>query len=74
MPRLKPPDLPVPQRKNRRLATINQLAVLYSVSPRTIRKWISTGKLTAYVLGTRAIRIDLDEAEAMLTRRMPTAS
>lgn len=50
--------------------TISQAAESYSVSTRTIRRWIAAGILTGYRVGPTLIRLDADEVEA-LGRRIP---
>ena len=42
------------------------------VSPKTIRRYIAAGRLAAYRVGPRLIRVDLAEVEAML-RPIPAA-
>jgi excisionase family DNA binding protein len=37
------------------------------VSDKTIKRWIHDGRLTAYRLGPRMLRIDLDELEQLVT-------
>ena len=41
--------------------TIAQVAEHFSVDPRTIRRWISSGVLPARRIGPRAIRINADD-------------
>jgi excisionase family DNA binding protein len=38
--------------------TINQTAKYFGVDIKTIRRWISQGRLTAYRIGPRLIRVD----------------
>lgn len=38
--------------------TIAEAADTYRVSPRTIRRYIAAGRITAYRLGPRMIRLD----------------
>lgn len=42
------------------------------VTDRTIRNYVASGLLTGYRLGSRAMRLDLDEVDALL-RPIPTA-
>lgn len=52
----------------RKFATQQQAADRFEVSDKTIRNWISKGLITGYKLpGSRAIRVDLDEIERMLS-------
>jgi excisionase family DNA binding protein len=39
---------------------INQTAEYFGVDAKTIRRWIAQGRLTAYRVGPRLIRIDRD--------------
>lgn len=55
------------QRENdRRLASLNDAAEYAAVNPRTIRRRIADGSLTGYRLGSRVIRVDLDELDRLL--------
>jgi excisionase family DNA binding protein len=56
----------------RRLASINTAAEYAGVSPKTIRRRISDGTIRGFKLGTRTIRVDLNELDAAL-RVIPTA-
>lgn len=57
----------------RRLASINQAADYAAVSSKTIRRRIADGSLTGYKMGTRIIRVDLDELDQLL-RVIPTTT
>lgn len=48
-----------PQRPH--LVTVNEAAECVSVSPRTIRRWISKGMIPGHRLGPRLIRVNLDD-------------
>jgi excisionase family DNA binding protein len=52
--------------------SLEQAAEITAQSVKTIRRRVSDGTLPAYRLGPRAIRIRLDDLEAM-ARRLPTA-
>ncbi len=54
----------------RRLATIGLAAEYVDMHPRTVRRWIAAGRLPAYRVGPRLLKIDLNELEDML-RRIP---
>ena len=43
------------------LLTIPQVAEHFSVDPRTIRRWISSGVLPARRVGPRVIRVSADD-------------
>jgi excisionase family DNA binding protein len=51
----------------RELVSIAEAAKLADVHPRTIRRRIADGTLTAYKLGPRLIRIDIAELDSLLT-------
>lgn len=65
------PKTPAPRRVRRDLGSIDQGAELMGCNPKTIRRRIADGTITAYRLGG-LIRIDLDELEAAM-RVIPTA-
>lgn len=56
----------------RRLASINQAAEYAAVCTKTIRRRISDGSLTGYRMGSRVIRVDLNELDQLL-RPIPSA-
>jgi len=58
---------------HRRLASIPNAAEYLGVADKTIRRYIAAGRLTGYRAGPRLIRVDLDEVDAVLLRRIPTA-
>jgi excisionase family DNA binding protein len=45
----------------------------YRVSTRTVRRWIADGKIPAYRLGARLVRVDLDDVDRLF-QRIPTAT
>jgi excisionase family DNA binding protein len=58
----------------RRLVSIAHAADYEGVHPRTVRRQIARGDLTAYRLGsTRTLRVDLDDVDSLL-RPIPTAA
>lgn len=59
--------------KARRLTSIADAAAYLDCSERTIRRRVASGQLTAYRLGPRLLRIDLDELDAALLKPIPTA-
>jgi excisionase family DNA binding protein len=61
----------VPAHTKRKLVSIPFAAKYAAVSNDTIRRRIASGQLTGYRLGTRIIRVDLDELENLL-RPIPT--
>ncbi len=54
-------------RNGRTYITQQEAADMLGVTPRTIRNMVSDGRLVAYHLGPRVIRLRLDEVEAALT-------
>lgn len=52
--------------------TIAEAADRLSVDPKTIRRYISAGKLTGYRLGSHLIRLDPMQVDGLL-RPMPNA-
>jgi excisionase family DNA binding protein len=65
---------PTPQdHLKRRLANIAEAADYIGANPRTIRRYIASGRLTGYRVGPRLIRVDLNEVDALL-RPIPAVS
>lgn len=58
--------------KARRWAPPSTAAEYLQVSPKTLRRMIAAGEVSAYRLRSRAIRLDLDELDQLL-RPIPTA-
>jgi excisionase family DNA binding protein len=50
----------------RRLASISVAADEADVCTRTVRRWIATGRLKAYQVGPKLIKVDLNDLDAML--------
>lgn len=50
-----------------RTTSISATAERFDVTPKTVRRWIAEGRLTAYRVGPRLIRLDKDEVDALLT-------
>jgi excisionase family DNA binding protein len=51
---------------------VAKAAAVADVSPRTMRRWISMGRLPGYRVGPRLLKVSLDDVEA-LARQLPTA-
>ncbi|NKV30735.1 helix-turn-helix domain-containing protein [Rhodococcus hoagii] len=49
-----------------RYSTLAEAAEILSVSTRTVRRYISAGKLKAYRVGPRVIRVDLSELDRVM--------
>jgi excisionase family DNA binding protein len=62
---------PAQTRRPHQLASIQEVADYCRVNPKTVRRWVWDGRLTRYTAGSRLIRLDLDEVDAML-RGEPT--
>lgn len=60
------------RRPRRRLVSLAAAAAYADVSTRTLRRYISHGRLTGYRVGPRLAKVDLDELDAM-ARPIPTA-
>jgi excisionase family DNA binding protein len=50
----------------RRYAKINDAAEYFAVTPWTIRKLITDGHIHGYRIGTRVLRVDLNELDALV--------
>jgi hypothetical protein len=42
------------------------------VSRQIVSRWIASGRITTYRVGSRMIRVDLDEIEAKIIHTVPT--
>jgi len=60
------------QQTARRLGSIAAAGEYAGVHPRTIRRWVAAGRVTAYRMGPRLLRVDMDDVDAML-QPIPTA-
>jgi excisionase family DNA binding protein len=60
------------KRRPTRLTSVAKAAEFADVSPRTIRRWISLGRLPGYRVGPRLLKVSLDDIEA-LAQQLPTA-
>lgn len=56
----------------RHLLTLTQAADILALDEKTLRRYISAGRLTGYRVGPRAVRLDADEVDA-LARPIPSA-
>lgn len=50
----------------RRLITTAELAETYGISLTTVHRWIREGRINAYRVGPRFLRVDADEVESQL--------
>lgn len=55
---------------NKRLVNIAVAAGYADVHPATLRRWIAAGRLPAYRVGPRLLKIDLGELD-QIVRRIP---
>lgn len=49
----------------KRLESLSVAAEYANVNPRTLRRYIASGRLNAYRVGPRLLKIDLNELEAI---------
>ena len=63
---------PARPRARRDLVSPHEAAARLNISPRTVRRYIAAGRLNAYRVGPRLLKVDLAELDAML-RPIPTA-
>lgn len=54
---------PNPQR---RMSSLPDAAEQFGVSVKTLRRYISAGRITGYRFGPRMLRVDLNELDALL--------
>ena len=54
--------------------SVNQVAAIYGVHQRTIRRWIAQGKLSAYKVGTKTGRLDSDQVRAQIESELDEAA
>jgi excisionase family DNA binding protein len=60
------------QQPARRYASVKTIAEIYDVDPRTVRRWISEGRITGYKIGAMLVKVDLNEVEEKIVRVIPT--
>lgn len=63
----------MPEALRKKNMKLSDAAEWYGVSERTLRRRIAEGKLPAYRVGPRSIRVAAEDVEALATR-IPTAS
>jgi excisionase family DNA binding protein len=54
-----------PPRTGKQLS-VRQVAEIYGVNQRTVRRWIDRGFLTAYRVGSKTLRLDSDQVREQL--------
>jgi len=55
----------------RRYASVKTAAEIYDINPRTVRRWISEGRITGYKIGAMLVKVDLNELEEKIVRVIP---
>lgn len=60
-------------KRAKHLVSINQAAEYAACSTKTIRRYISAGRLTGYRMGKRLIRVDLNELDELI-KPIPSAA
>lgn len=55
----------------RRFYSLEQSATYLDVTVKTVRRWIAEGRLPAYRLGDRLLKVDIADLDAF-ARRVPT--
>jgi excisionase family DNA binding protein len=65
------PTSPMANHAGRRFESIPAAAEYLGVAPKTIRRWISEGRITGYRAGPRIILVDRNEVDALLTPIQP---
>jgi excisionase family DNA binding protein len=58
-----------PPRKPRKIPK-TEVCETYGISLRTVDRWIAEGRLKAYRIGNKIIRLDADEVEQALVSEM----
>lgn len=62
----------MPRTPNQRYGGLTLAAEYLGCSEKHLRRMIARGEITGYRLGSRSIRVDLDELDALL-KRIPAA-
>jgi excisionase family DNA binding protein len=62
-----------PLRQAKRYARLAEAAESYGMSVKTLRRYITEGRITGYRAGPKLIKVDLDELDAVLIRPIPAA-
>jgi excisionase family DNA binding protein len=60
------------QPTSRRYATLAEAAAYLECNERTLRRLVARGQLTGYRIGSKIIRLDLNEVDDFLARPIPT--
>jgi excisionase family DNA binding protein len=66
VPKNSPPPANRRERRHPELIGLQESADLCNVDPRTIRRWIAAGRINAYRVGPRLIKIDVAELDKVL--------
>lgn len=57
----------MPSTARRRLVSVQAAATDLGVSEKTIRRYISSGKLEGFRMGARLIRVDMNQVDRLLS-------
>jgi excisionase family DNA binding protein len=57
-----------------KMVSVAAAAEHYDVSRQTVRRWIASGRITAYRVEPRLIRVDLEEIEKKIIHTVPTVN
>jgi excisionase family DNA binding protein len=49
----------------KRLVSVDVAAEYLDMNAKTIRRWVSSGRITGYRVGTKTLRVDLVEVDAL---------
>jgi len=55
------------QTSRRQYESVGDAAARVGVSTKTVRRWIASGQLAGYRMGSRLLRVDPDDVDRMLT-------
>lgn len=65
------PKTPIANHAGRRFESIPNAAEYLGVAPKTIRRWITEGRITGFRAGPRIILVDRNEIDGLLTPIQP---
>ena len=71
-PRRAPRAATAPPSPRRRYCDVTAAADYLGVNPRTVRRLLTEGRLTAYRVGDKLIRLDWSEVESLAVRVEPS--
>jgi hypothetical protein len=62
-----------PRPVQHRFASAKHAAALYDVNERTVRRWMASGLITAYRVGSMLVKVDLNEIDERVVKVIPAA-